>query len=567
MSLLPVKIPPGFFRNTTQYEAKQRWHKGNLVRFSEGRLRPIGGWSRLAATRLLKTDGTTVDPVRGMYSWRMANGARYLVVGTTQGLRVWDGEGAGESNPPLYTITPTDTETGGTDVFEDQTDFSISGLGYGSLDYSEDVYGAPRYPTESDTFAPVWTLDSFGDDLLACHSNEGSLWKWSPSGATFTNSTQTATRPTKLTGAPVSCKGVLVTPERHILALAPGGDTRKVQWAAQGSLTDWTASSTNTAGSLPLQTRGRVVGGVKTRYGTLVFTSSDVWRLNYLGPPYIYGAERLTEGAGPVGAKSVSGSADFVAWMSRGRFWSYTGGYIKELQCDVADYIFADINLDVEGLIAAGHNPDFGEIIWWYPKEGDSTPKHYVTYSYRENHWTTGELHRSQWEGSDALGYPVAAGGDGYLYRHEHDADTEATPIPRAKAVTVPADLTALSTQESRVIAKGVPLADYPSVASEAHLCFAETGAVELGSGDRMMSVTQIVTDSDAGANGLRLKLQVADTPDGAGTTVGPYSLESDGYTDTRFSARQAFLRVESPYDQEWRLGELRVDARAGGRR
>jgi hypothetical protein len=298
-----------------------------------------------------------------------------------------------------------------------------------------------------------------------------------------------------------------------------------------------------------------------------VFTTSDVWRLNYVGPPYVYGAERLTEGAGPVGAKSVAGSADFVAWMSRGRFWSYTGGYIKELQCDVADYIFADINLDVEGLIAAGHNPDFGEIIWFYPKEGDSTPKHYVTYSYRENHWTTGELHRAAWESSDALGYPVAAGGDGYLYRHEQDADTEATPIPRSKAVTVPADIAALSGQDTRIVAKGVPLAEYPNVGAEAHLCYAESGAIELGAGDRMMSVTQIVTDSDAGDNGLRIKVKVADTPDEAGVEVGPYSLQADGYTDTRFVGRQAFLTVESPYDQDWRVGEFRFDARAEGRR
>jgi len=567
MPLLPVKIPPGFFRNGTQYQAKNRWHKGNLVRFSEGRLRPIGGWARLAATQLLKTGGSLVDPVRGLHSWRISSGSRFLAVGTTQSLRVWDGEGAGLTNPPLYNITPTDTETGGTNIFENQTDFSISGLGYGSLDYDEDVYGTPRYPTQGDTFAPVWTMDSFGDDLLACHSNEGSIWQWATTSATFVNASQTATRPTKLSGAPVSCIGVLVTPERHILALAPGGDTRKIQWASQESLTAWAPTSTNTAGDLTLQTRGRVTGGFKTRYGTLVFTTSDVWRLNYVGPPYVYGAERLTEGAGPVGAKSVAGSADFVAWMSRGRFWSYTGGYIKELQCDVADYIFADINLDVEGLIAAGHNPDFGEIIWFYPKEGDSTPKHYVTYSYRENHWTTGELHRSAWESSDALGYPVAAGGDGYLYRHEQDADTEATPIPRSKAVTVPADIAALSTQDTRIVAKGVPIAEYPNVGAEAHLCYAESGAIELGSGDRMMSVTQIITDSDAGDNGLRIKVQVADTPDETGVTVGPYPLQTDGYTDTRFVGRQAFLTVESPYDQDWRVGELRLDARAEGRR
>jgi hypothetical protein len=386
----------------------------------------------------------------------------------------------------------------------------------------------------------------------------------------FTNSTQTATAPIQLANAPVSNVAVVVTPERHIMVLGAGGNQRRIQWGHQEGLTGtatWTPSLTNTAGDLDLQTKGRIVGGFKTRYGILIFTTSDVWKTNYLGPPYVYGVERLTEGGGPVGMKCIAGSADFVAWMSRGRFWSFTGGYVKELTCSVADYVFSDINLDVEGLIAAGHNPEFGEIIWFYPKEGDEYCTRYVTYSYREQHWTTGELERTALEPSDALGYPVWAGADGYLYRHEMDPDTQSTPIPRSSAVTAPTSVSSLSGMESRVVAKGVDTALHPNVSSEEHLCYAESGAIEIGKGDKMMNVTQILTDSDAGTSGLRLKTTTADTPDGTGIEKGPYILENDGYTDTRFAGRQAFLKVESPFDQEWRFGEVRFDASvAGGR-
>jgi len=343
-----------------------------------------------------------------------------------------------------------------------------------------------------------------------------------------------------------------------------------IQWCHQETLTgtaNWNPSLTNTAGDLTLQTKGRIVGGFKTRYGVLVFTTSDVWRTNYLGPPYVYGVERLTEGGGPVGMKSVAGSADFVAWMSRGRFWSYTGGYIKELSSDCADYVFRDINLDVEGLIACGHNPEFGEITWFYPKEGDSYCTRYITYSYREEHWVTGELERSQWESSDALGYPVAAGVDGYLYRHEMDPDTTSTPIVREGSVTAPADVSALSALNNRVVARGVSTDLHPNVATEEHLCFAETGAIEIAGGNNMMTVKQILTDTDAGDNGLRMKVTTASTPDESGETQGPFTLESDGYTDCRFTDRQVFFKVESPFDQEWRFGEVRFDAAASGKR
>ena len=422
-----------------------------------------------------------------------------------------------------------------------------------------------KLATSNGGTALAFTTPSYGENT----------WESRTGGAiSFNNATQTATAPIALqdvansTGVPVGSNvAVLVTPERHIMILAPDGAHRTIQWGSQESLTDFSPSLLNTAGDLDLQTKGRIIGGFKTRYGVLIFTTSDVWRTNYLGPPYVYGVERLTEGAGPVGMKSIAGSADFVAWMSRGRFWSYTGGYIKELSCEVADYVFADINLDVEGLIAAGHNGEFGEISWFYPKEGDSVCTRYVTYSYREGHWVTGELERVAMEPSDALGYPVWAGSDGYLYRHEMDPDTHNVTVPRDSSVTAPADIDALSGKANRVVAKGVSTSTHPNVATEDHLCYAETGAIEIAGGNKMMSVNSILTDTDAGSNGLRMKIVTGKTPDAPGDTHGPFTLESDGYTDCRFTDRQAILRVESPFDQEWRFGEVRFEAAASGKR
>ena len=784
MALLPIKIPSGFYRNATQYQAKNRWYNGNLVRFSEGRLRPIGGWHRLTGSRISKkggiskltitdagsnytastgtlsatggggtgfagtftadtsggnqkitsviitsfgtgystaptivtspagnavltaeTHGVGIDRICGLHSWRLSTGSRYLAVGSTQSLRLWDGSQISNSNSPLYDITPTDTPATSNE-FNGQGDFLIAGKGYGSLEYGGDLgvtpfaggsagsanggdyYGIPRYPAKDpdvgvtavadinalrDNYAGIWSMDNFGDDLLACNSAEGTIWYWdvsnshggscSEAGVTFTasdssgllitktahgltdnlkikvsssgtlptglslytnyyvllvdpntfrlalssggtaiaytnagsgthkytirtseasciaasatwtrtateydNSAQTASNAFQLLNSPISNVGVLVTAERHVMALAADGDKKKIAWSHQENATDWAPTVTNTAGDLTLQTKGRIIGGTKTRYGVLIFTTSDVWKTNYLGPPYIYGVERLTEGAGPIGAKCIAGSADFVAWMSSGRFWSFTGGYIQELQSDVGDYVFSDINQDVEGLICAGHNAEFGEITWFYPKEGDEVCTRYVTYSYREKHWTTGELERVAMESSDSLGYPVWAGADGYLYRHEMDNDTQATPRARAEGITAPTSST-LSTLADRIISKGVDTDLHPSVATENHLCFVESGAIEIGSGNQAMSVRQILTDTDAGDNGLRLKIKTSSTPDGASIEKGPYGLVSDGYTDTRFVGRQALLRVESPFDQDWRFGEIRLDATASGKR
>jgi hypothetical protein len=49
MALFPLKLPPGTLRNGTRYQARDRWHDAQLIRFLEGTIRPLGGWERLQA--------------------------------------------------------------------------------------------------------------------------------------------------------------------------------------------------------------------------------------------------------------------------------------------------------------------------------------------------------------------------------------------------------------------------------------------------------------------------------------------------------------------------------------
>ena len=366
MALIPIQIPPGIFKNGTQYQAKNRWFDCNLIRFSEGRIKPIGGWSRLIDTQF-------TNPVRGMHSWRTTAGNQYLVVGTSKSVHLYDGE-------TFHNITPTTKlQPAGSVNFANLTDFDTAGLGFGIDDYGEDYWGTPRTNINSNLEASVWHFDNLGDTLLGVISSEGTLWKWP---GTFTGSTADIMVQITDIGSnhQTDNLGVIVTPERHVLTLGPGGNPRKVAFSSQGTLNNWTASSTNTAGSIEIQTRGKIVTARRTRYGVILMTSSDIYRLNYLGPPYVYGVERIAESAGPAGANAVAGSADLVAWMSsQGRFFYYDG-YVRPLNCDVADHVFTNINLEVSGIIAAGHNSRHSEIWWFYPTSGSQTNNRYVAW-------------------------------------------------------------------------------------------------------------------------------------------------------------------------------------------
>ena len=62
MPLVPLKLPAGFYRNGTDFDASNRWRDGSLVRWRDGSLRPIGGWQER------KTSFST-NPIRGAHAW------------------------------------------------------------------------------------------------------------------------------------------------------------------------------------------------------------------------------------------------------------------------------------------------------------------------------------------------------------------------------------------------------------------------------------------------------------------------------------------------------------------
>ena len=61
MTLVPLDIPAGFYRNGTDLEQSGRWRDGSLVRWRDNSLRPIGGWQERKAS-------FCTNPVRGMHA-------------------------------------------------------------------------------------------------------------------------------------------------------------------------------------------------------------------------------------------------------------------------------------------------------------------------------------------------------------------------------------------------------------------------------------------------------------------------------------------------------------------
>jgi hypothetical protein len=328
---------------------------------------------------------------------------------------------------------------------------------------------------------------------------------------------------TVLSNAPTSNRGIVVTEERFLFALGAGGNPRKVQWSDREDNNLWAAAATNEAGDLELNTSGALMKGMTVRGQTLLLTTRDAHVANYIGPPYVYGIERVGTSCG-LAAKQAAVVVDAGAfWMGVNSFYTYTGGAVQELPSDVADYVFNDINKGQVSKAFGMSNSMFGEVTWFYPSAASTENDRYVTYNYTENTWMIGNLARTAGIDRGAFRQPIMADPADYkIYEHEIGFDY-GTLVP-----------------------------------------FAETGPFRIGTGDQVMSVTELLPDEKSQGD-VNAFFKTRFYPNGTERSYGPYSMSNP--TSVRFTGRQVRMRVEGERLADWRIGINRLDAVAGGRR
>lgn len=503
--LTPLKLPPGIVKNGTAYQARGRWRDCNFIRWVEGIIQPVGGWRRISDTPL-------TGRVSGMFSLRDFVNRDHLAIGTSSKCYVLQGSTYAD-------VTPVDLEAG--------LEAASPGLGYGSLDYGEEEYGTERTgPVGIILESQHWSFDVWGQFLVACSLGDGRLWVWDPGDLSTPADT---TLQLMDASAPIDCRGVLVTDERHVMAWGADGDPRLIRWSDREDYTTWAPTATNRAGDLLLQTQGVIRRVIKVGGAYLALTSNDAFLVSYVGVPSYYGSEKVGVNCGVVGPRAMTATNDFVVWMGNDGFYLYNG-QVQPLQCDVWDWVYRIRNELQDSQVTCGQNSDFFEIWWFFSVNEDTTNSRYVVWNYKQNIWYTGTLGRAHWNERGVWPRMTAAGNDNHIYEHE--------------------------------IALGTP-----GLAARSKP-FIESAPVDIANGDQVVYVTQLIPDKDAlKPDSLEFRFYARPNPKVAATEYGPFVPDSDGYTDVRFGARQIQMRITAVTDVDWRIGVMRADFIPGGRR
>lgn len=341
----------------------------------------------------------------------------------------------------LITAGTSDTDTGGSAVVAEYqintgVDTSVFAPGWGAGTWSRQGWGQKANIDVKSEILRLWQHDNFGEDLVF-NVRDGGVYYFDTSNGT----SQRAVEIGELTGAsdtPLVAKQVMVSDvDRHVIAFGtnPLGsniqDPLLIRFSDQEDPADWTPTTQNTAGDLRIGSGTSIVQAVETRQQILVFTDVTLHTMQYVGAPFTFGINRISENITIRSPNAAVAVGDKVYWMGVDQFYVYQG-QVRQLTCSVKEKILTDINGEQSEKITVGVNSGFHEIWWFYPSKNSDNLDKYVVYNYDQDIWYYGTLNRTAWMDRGVTDFPLAAGTDGHLYFHEFGFDDNSGGAPVA---------------------------------------------------------------------------------------------------------------------------------------
>ena len=312
-----------------------------------------------------------------------------------------------------------------------------AGSGYGTGGYGSGGYGTGSGSSSDQTGTEItatdWTSDNWGQLYLACPMG-GGVYLYDPTGG-FTNAGLIST-------APPFNGGIFVSMAEQILVcwgstvgegLGIEQDPLLVKWSTVGDFTVFTPLATNQAGSYRIPNGSKLMTGAAVGNQNLLWTDLDLWAMNYQGPPFVFGFNRIGVGAGAISSHAAQALRGNVYWMGQTNFYQYNTNGVSVMPCPVWDFVFQNLNTAYAANVRALPNTPFDEAGWAFPSlasvngENDS----YVKFNLTEPNgpWDYGSYARSAWTDQTILGPPLGATPTGVVYQHETSPDADGSPL------------------------------------------------------------------------------------------------------------------------------------------
>lgn len=418
-------------------------------------------------------------------------------------------------------------------------DTFVTSGGYGAGPYGGGPYGAA---SGTPTLEPqrVWSLDNFGQDLIASPSG-GSIYYWQPPAvapATLVSNT-----------APVLNTSVFVMSQAQII-IALGAEVSGTQqpmlvrWCDAGDFTDWTATAFNQAGSYTVPLGSKLIAGLALGIGALLWTDIGLYQMTYQGLPFVFGFQPVGTGCGLVGPRAFALTGSLIFWLSPHGFWAMAigAGVPMPMECDVWDILIDNADFADAGSFVMGATRTGNEFELFFPLE-ETSPFYVegsvttgsIKYNHVEKAWDytiSPQLQRTAWQSHWVSGtgdHPVGADTQGFLQQHEVGFDANGTGMQ----------------------------------------WFWQTGAFDAAEGEEIIFLDQIIPDFVTLGNAIiNVSVITWPYPNGPSVEIGPFPLRSGSmFLPVSVRGRQFAIKCYgSDVGSFNRLGAMRLRIAPDGR-
>ena len=610
MTLIKAQFAPGIDKQTSTYGAEGKWVDSKNVRFRTGLPEKIGGWEKVVdkniagavrgikawvsntgvryvalgtdrklyvysegvfydITPIRKTTSSLANPftTNGTTTVSVADANHGAAVGdfvTFDSYSAIDGldmnnefEVTSVTSSSVYTVTHTSTASGSTSggggtgnakyQITSGTNKAAFGFGWGTGAWNVGTWNTPRSTSSIQLDATYWSLDTFGEDLLAIR-NDDALYRWDLSAGT-------STRAAKIAAAPGTNRVLLVSsPDRHIflfgtettIGTTSTQDDLFLRFSSQEDFNTWAPTAENTAGSFRIQDGSKIVAAGRSRGSILVWTDTALHSLNNIGPPFIFGLNQVGANCGAISPNCTVDVNGVTFWMSQTAFYVFDGA-INKLPCTVQDFVFDDINTTGQEQIFCGVNTDFNEVTWFYPSESSDFIDRSVTYNYLEKIWYTND------------GFARTSWVDRGVYPNPYATEYSSTDLPTNETILgVTGGASILYAHEDGVNDDGAKMD-----------CQITSGDFDIEEGDQVFLCSRVIPDFKDQVGNADITIEFANYPVSTNTrsftgTITP----TTKFFSVRGRGRQANVKVANNIlDSNWRFGTVRMDLKPDGSR
>ena len=433
---------------------------------------------------------------------------------------------------------------------------AVAGTGFGAALFQAGVcasqtraWNEPASADATDLVFDIsqWSLDNWGDDVVA-NRNGGNIFYFSSDAST------TPIRATSITTSPISVNSIIVSPnDRHLIALGANEfaaaatvsgtfNPMLVRWSDQDNRSNWVPSVSSTSGEVVLTDGTKIIGATRSRSSIHIWTDNSMWLMSFAGPPFTFKFTPAGTNCGLIAPHAAVDYNGISYWMGYDNFYKYDG-QVKTLDCTVRTFIFDRLGVKFKDKVYTGVNSEFKEIIWLYASDesGVTECDSYVIYSPENDYWTYGTGVFTTFADKEVFGNTITTG----VSLNDSGASTGNNKLFDNE----PADY---FTENNRTITSFVESADF-----------------DVEDGNEILFMNKLIPDFDLNTGKLRVKIITKKYPESGEEITKEFDVtQLTDKINFRARGRQAKIRVScSSQGASWQWGSVRLGFQGDGQR